>query len=88
MAVLFWSLVWTVMVTVPLPTAVTLPLVSTVATSSLSEVQAILLSVASAGRTVATKVRVLPIVLNVYSVLFKDTLSTRTPSVVNVLTSP
>ena len=82
------SLASAFMIAVPLETAVTLPLASTVATASLLEDQLTLLSVASAGRTVAVSVNVLPIVLKVYSVLSNDTLSTGTTSVVNVLTSP
>ena len=49
-----------VMVAVPLPTAVTLPLASTVATEVLELDQVTLLSVAFSGSTVATSVEVPP----------------------------
>ena len=86
-AVLDWSLVVTVMVAEPLPTAVTLPLASTVATDVLEDFQLTALFVASEGRIVGVKVRVFPIVLKVYWVLSSKTLVTGTTSVVNDLTS-
>ena len=49
-----------VMVAVPTDTALTLPVASTVAMAALEELQVTVLSVASAGVTVATRVRVSP----------------------------
>ena len=56
-------MVVTVMVAVPLPTAVTLPLWSTVATAVLPLAHVIVLSVASAGETVAVRAAVFGVVL-------------------------
>ena len=65
MAVKSPSAVVTVIVAVPLATAVTLPFASTVATASLLDVQVTVLFVALAGETVAVIVPVAPPAVNV-----------------------
>ncbi len=71
-AVLPPSAVVTVMVAVPVPTAVTFPLASTVATAGLLEVHVTDLLSASAGATVAVSCSELPTVRD-SSVLFSVT---------------
>ena len=62
------------MVAVPLPTAVTIPLLFTVATEVLLDFQVTFLQPASVGAIVAVNVTVAPLLVNVAVVLFKLTL--------------
>ena len=82
-AVLFPSSVVTVILAVPVVTAVTSPFSSTVAASGLDDSQVTFLFVAFSGATVAVNCRVSPTWVSVALVLFSSTLSTDAAGAVN-----